>query len=639
MLIPGDATLADPFGDGVDYALMYASGPGAAATFIYLPHTGQPGLSVDLMRFDQMPRQALSPKEIALQTTRAYAAVAPAAATSCILHTTLGEALFEYGMKDDALQGSFSCIGRYVRAADGDFAVQVIRKIRTLSAAERASRIRFLLESVDPARWQRFGRGRFSESAREAQRSGERLARVAAQMLQSGAADLSTAELGDLLARASPYHDSGQWWLLARFVAQNRLLDGSTDEFAASIALLELALVALSDLGSEAFIEAKRIDTAMLLGKVLMLTGSSNYLEYVARAGHLFHAVAAYRRDGQPFAQWLAAEAMDQLTKLIARRDDDQAALDGDLSVPARQALLNESTLEPVIQELLQYSRQAAYVARHGTPAMFRSAVLAADLAHILWAQLPVYNSFTDYYGQSIVINDAQIQSQRLMHCVTEEDQRDLITQLPDVFSQHDNSRPRLVYLRSLSSSKRLILRNRFAWLPRIAADHVRLALTSLSLESALHLAFLRQLDTFALGGMPDFFGMRRAAVGQSGEPQAWREFASIMIRDAAVLVVLAGESEGLQWELSEIRRQGALDKILLVIPPVADARQSVMAEALSRVAGLQVQSEDLAPGFVLFTVTGQIECQLSFDSLWNGRLRDVVERRLLNSKPAVAAT
>jgi hypothetical protein len=73
-------------------------------------------------------------------------------------------------------------------------------------------------------------------------------------------------------------------------------------------------------------------------------------------------------------------------------------------------------------------------------------------------------------------------------------------------------------------------------------------------------------------------------AIGRSEEPlsplgaardyvpdEVWQDEVQQRIRDAAVVVLVIGSSQGLAWELSRLRDLGQLHKLILLFPPADD--------------------------------------------------------------------
>jgi hypothetical protein len=50
-----------------------------------------------------------------------------------------------------------------------------------------------------------------------------------------------------------------------------------------------------------------------------------------------------------------------------------------------------------------------------------------------------------------------------------------------------------------------------------------------------------------------------------------WQDEVQQRIRDAAVVVLVIGSSQGLAWELSQLRDLGQLHKLILLFPPADD--------------------------------------------------------------------
>lgn len=106
-------------------------------------------------------------------------------------------------------------------------------------------------------------------------------------------------------------------------------------------------------------------------------------------------------------------------------------------------------------------------------------------------------------------------------------------------------------------------------------------------------------------------------AIGQPGEPipragaardyvshDAWQQRVHALAADAAMIVIIAGRTAGIVWELEHASRAGVLAKVVLVIPPVetveAEARLSLLRRTvgdaeLAAMLGVSVPQNTLA--------------------------------------------
>jgi hypothetical protein len=82
-------------------------------------------------------------------------------------------------------------------------------------------------------------------------------------------------------------------------------------------------------------------------------------------------------------------------------------------------------------------------------------------------------------------------------------------------------------------------------------------------------------------------------------DDSAWQQKVMESIHEAAMIVVVAGGTHGLAWEIDTIARLGALWKLVLLLPPVGIKELQARCEVLASHAG-----NDVLPGQVDFTRT-----------------------------------
>jgi hypothetical protein len=150
-----------------------------------------------------------------------------------------------------------------------------------------------------------------------------------------------------------------------------------------------------------------------------------------------------------------------------------------------------------------------------------------------------------------------------------------------------------------------------------------------------LQLALTPAFATFALGGPIDLFGMRRNTM-VGGGAHSWQGVAGLMIEHAALICVLPADSEGLSWELGEIRRQRVTAKTIFVVPPREMADVPALSPATRRhleALGYKLP-KGIDPGFLLMDGDGGCERHIPFDCIWDGRLDaelcEILHARLL---------
>jgi hypothetical protein len=629
----GGASIRDPFNEGRNYELMLGERTPANDSFLYVPHSPHPGLAIDVLRIDCTSPVPSMPSEIAKAIGARYQAFArtPDARFS-LLRVGWSDVLFELVTDNALVPGYHHCIIRYVSTARSDFIIQVIRKVVRLSDEERLARLEFLERGCKPSMFNRGISVTYGAFALEAHRNSARLAKQLETLRGARAVDMSSAELRGLIAGASPFHNPDPWWVLTCFHAKTILLEGTPAEIDDAIRPLELALFSLDDQRGDAFIENKLFETAAVLGQLLMFAPAGQTPAMLSHAARLLRFAAT--KLSPPSAESLSAEVLAVLADLLACPDDEtplEAVVPDNVLTAAR----DEDVAGVIVSQLRQYAWRAMRLAEQGHMPMYRHAARALNLAYGLWARLPDFRDSAVYSAEMSRLSQDLISVQRASFSLSDQDIRDFIGRNPGLFGIANTQRPYLIYLRPLVTANRIRLRNEFPWLPDVREDKMRAALATVSLEGALNLAFAIDFDRRSLGGIPDLFGMERGMVFQSGDEQgeSWRNYVTLMLEHAAVVMVLAGESEGLLWELSEIRRQQLMSRVVLVIPPAGTTSRSPWSSAALHgslsAAGFNIGLQDLTPGFLTLTNTGEIDQRFTFNALWNYKLREAVLKRV----------
>jgi hypothetical protein len=439
------------------------------------------------------------------------------------------------------------------------------------------------------------------------------------------------AELAAMLDQASPFHHPEAWAVTARYLARRTLDEGRIETFATLVEHLRLALLTLNDARSDRVFERMFYACAGELAETLMYMHTRKRRQHVADAVTLYRMVSA---DALPHEaeRARAADVMSVLGSAIARGPDAELSI-GELSEPTRRALASHPNAATLGDLLLDYAIRMSHVARRTDPALFDDALLAADLAQLLVESAcvaggPTFNQIVPTLTRAFRY---QLQAQQSAYGYTQERLDEGARRFAALFRRQDVAPPSLVFLRPLATSRRIRLRSAFG--PAYADQLAALSdLPSvLTLESALHVAFMRTFHTEALGGPIDLLGMARpTALYESREPglRAWHDVAALMIEHAAVVLVLLGQTGGLRWEMSELARQGAFGKLVLVTPP-AEVDDSV-ADFVRRMGelGLRLPADVTTPGFRLFDTSGEVRATLPFAALWSGELLAAVSAR-----------
>lgn len=136
---------------------------------------------------------------------------------------------------------------------------------------------------------------------------------------------------------------------------------------------------------------------------------------------------------------------------------------------------------------------------------------------------------------------------------------------LPGSALTKNDRRPIVLYLRSFQDDSGIQLRGR-ATNGRILSESLR----KVSFEEVVCDHLWGYGPVLAIGdpsakGKPAPLGAARNYATDS----SWQDQASELMRQASMIVAVAGQTEGLVWEINEILRQEFLSKFLLLFPPV----------------------------------------------------------------------
>jgi hypothetical protein len=542
------------------------------------------------------------------------------------------------GFTDHPLLGHYREQLRYVRGTAHDYAAEFIRKDDPLAPSDVAERVAFL-RGFAPASPFAAPVPELTPFATGARRRSERLRDLVldASAAGTGAApgsrsvmqSMPSDQLGALLIGASPFHYREVWANIARFYGRNVVDDGLVDDFETAVACERAAVWILHDARADPFLHRLLYEVAENLADVLMLTRGDSRRSNVARAATLYFALAHEWRLSEAkrafHAEIMAGVAM------VLQDPDSTTPFAARLSPNTRQAVTVPAVALAAFEHLMGYSNRMSYIARRTSRALHYDACLAADIAQVLVEA--VYGSepdFTTGVGRVAQAFQRQLDCQLGVWGLTQADLDCSAAALGARFRQSPESHPQLVLLRPLATVRRLRMENRFGPYYRDVISAI--VPTTLTLESALHLAFMKHFDTVALGGPIDIFGMARStALGTfRRDVESWHTAVQSLIQTAALVLALFDETEALYWEMEELARQRAFGKVIFVLPPAADRRSPALRTAAIerlRSVGLQLQEDAQEPGFILFDGSGAVAQRLPFDALWSGELLETVTR------------
>lgn len=628
-----------PTGSAEDFHLLAQ----IAETLLYVPRSETPALSTDLIRVDRLPpSQETNLIAIFQRWLAGYQQFAEGTEVKVLVAVNEPNEFLTYaGFADHPFIGGHQTIWRYLRGIGSDYGVQFIRKLDPLSDAQVLERIEYVRNFQLPRGIFTSAAPDYSEFALTAHRQSEQIRELTEEIARTKSTALMEVplpELGAILTGASPFHNPKLWANLVRFYGRNVLYAGVIDQFDIAVKCLRFALIALNDARQDEFLRSLLYDTAENLAELLMYTYGESRAANLARAVYLYRTLAEVWSDSEP-DKALNAEIMAGFCAVL--NDPDSAKpLDSWFSDRARIALLEKEHVEKAIDFLLECNNNLAYVARRKDRGIFNDACLAGDLSQLVMERAYAKGifDFEDSTGKVAVAFQAQLDSQLGLHGITQQD----LDRTAAGFKQRyrktpPNLMPKLVLLRPLSTSRRIQMPNRFGlYYADLLVDYMP---ETISLEAALHLAFMRRFTTEALGGPIDIFGMARStAMGmssESGKP-TWQGCASLLIEYASVVVALFDDRDAMLWELGEVARQNAFEKLILIALPNTSSTVQGYTDAATqklRNLGFDLPRGIRESGFFLFNDVGAIADTLPFDCLWSGKLFEAVLARSLKRK------
>jgi hypothetical protein len=620
--------ITNPFCEGTDFHLAVADrGPGAES-FVFIPRSEAPGLTIDIIRLDFLPRQFPRLQDLfEIVKTRLIAYAGPERAHCELVSGSPTEIVFRSGFTGHPLAGGQDTVGRLTDLGRSIRSLQAIRKIDPLTSDELDARLTYVtdLETVDIAALRRHPQSA-TEFIRNCLDGSRRL--VAATTAKRGDERKDPASLEDLVIHASPLHETVHWAVLAKFVAADLLERGKLESFDIARRMLGLAVLNLDDARrggrGELFLRQQIRDALDPLAELLLYDGKGDRAAHVRRAADIWRLCASWDIEGAPDRAG-QSEAMAAFAESIAQMSRNPP-WDAGLG-RAAAALHRKEAVEGMVAKIYGVCSRMAYVARRlgGDRMLLLAACLGADLTQLLIERATVLGAldFDTYTKESIQSAQWQIDAQLALFGMTREDLgRTNQRQLP-------STRPLLFYLRPLGTARRELMPNRFP--DRFKTTYGRQILPdTISIEAALQVALVSSFKTEALGGPIDIFGMGRGTV-LGGGADGWKAMAKINIEHAALIAVLPGDSEGLSWELAEILRQGAASRTIFILSPeeaIGAPPMSPSAHERLRAIGFALPME-LEPGFVLLAANGSFDRRIPFDWLWDGRLEAELRSRV----------
>jgi hypothetical protein len=632
MTVLGDPIIAP--GPGLpDLHLIFRTDDLSQQTLLYIPRTEEPALAMDVFRIDSLQRSALDLRAIMQYWLTHYQEFArPSLVKVGLIRLAELELLFHAGFTDNPFLGDHQCAVRYVRTDEHDYILQFIRKRHGIGQHVLLERVEFISEcGVGPeifaSRNPAYSDFAVSVKAHSTWFADQFL------MKPSAVRDLRLEDLGNMLARCSPFDNPLAWANLSRYYATAALNDGELEEFDRAIECISCAVMNFTDHRADPVIAELLRSAADSLAELLMYTYGDLRSDNIRRAKTLNAALADGWRASDP-DKALTHDLMVGLAELLSQ-SESHLSVDFGLSPSAREALKSKDRALEAFDTLHGYSLRMAHIARAQNHSLYNDAILAADLAQVVIERAHIDGKFdlAEYVGLLAQAIRDQINGQLGFYGLTQ-DQLDLRAKLFNTMFREAGTRASTVaFLRPLATtSRRLFLRNEFLTYDDSLSPLVP---ARISLEAALHLAFVRRFRTIALGGPIDIFGMARptATGGKSSDALAsWQTAAVGLIQTSDAILVLLAESEGLGWEMSEIARQGVFGKVVFVLPPGASSQQNKSVEPFAyrlRQLGFGLPGELRKAEFLLIGATGAVERTLEFQTLWTGELLEAVWSRV----------
>jgi hypothetical protein len=623
-----------PFSGLADCHLMEAERGHEVESFLFIPQSDTPGLTIDLIRLDLLPRrfQRLQDLfEVLLSQLISYAG--PKRARHVIISSSPTDIVFHFSFAGHPLAGDQHTIGRLIDWGKAICGIQVLRKLEPLTTDEVSPRIAFVrgVHVNLPALQAR------SASLTDFVRNClANTARVEAIFKERKEPD-DLAALQETLNRASPLHETIKWAMLAKIAAADILEQGRIEGFRAARRMLGLAALNLNDAltsGGETGLFVPQILNALgRLSELLLYEVGGDRRAHALRAANTWRLCVELESGNEP-GRAAQFEVMATFAEALAGMDLS-APLDTGLGQATADALKEKEQIQRIVAGLYETASRMAYVARRegDDKTLHLGSCLAADLAQLLVERATAlgFLEFDTFMRESVSIAKWQLDAQMALFGLSQTDLDRAAYALKKRAPAPPADRPRLVYLRPLSTARRELLPNCFS--KDFSDERCRLLPDRISIEAALQVALTPSFATSALGGPIDVFGMERGTVLGAGT-DSWQGYAKLMIEYADLICVLTADSEGLLWELREILRQGAAGKTIFILPPREEGR----APAISAAAWEQLRAlgytlpERIGAGFYLLSTDGNCERRIPFDCLWDGRLAIEFRARLHGS-------
>ena len=332
--------IPDPFSEGADFHLALASrGPGTDS-FLFIPESDSPGLTIDIIRLDLLPRQ--QQLQDLFETIKAglISYAGPERARCELVSSSPTDIVFRSGFTDHPLAGAQNTVGRLTDLGGSISSLQAIRKIEPLAPDELNARVAFLthLQAIDVAALRSHSEP--TEFIKNCLDSSRRL--VAAVNAKS--ADVNSLE--KLVIEASPLHETIHWALLARLAAADILERGKLESFGAARRMLGLAVLNLDDArsGGDDFFRQQIRAALDPLAELLLYDVEGDRAAHVRRAGQIWRLSVDWDIEGGSDRAG-QSEVMAAFAESIAQMNRNPR-LDAGLGSAAAAALQKKEAVE-----------------------------------------------------------------------------------------------------------------------------------------------------------------------------------------------------------------------------------------------------------------------------------------------------
>lgn len=628
------------------FHLFYAASEAPVASRIYFPKSDAPGLSLDVLRVEIIPKSMASVESITRNTIAReaqYVASGQLFAEKVSSNAARQELTIHAWFKGDPAVGDRHVIQRVSEASDAILSMTLMRKLYSLSESE-VTQWQALISRMDLTEiWSH------DETMSDFATAAIAKTKSLGAERNYGSPLADPFQLLNELKLTSPLYGEAFWALDAVFAIdqlENQCPGRIPEVFLDLPKFLGLAAISLDDVIAEGnaplALEHTRMHCLDKLARYEIFCALSEGDAPANRSAHIWSwAAANSKRLGLT-----GKSRFDALAAFATALAQVNAASLPDIDLgPTRYAIKsNEESLDAALEALHGIAENATYLAsrvKNGCN-LAQAACVATDIAGFL-----IECESIDGIGESVsgelldsligkhaIVSQAQLKAQSAFFGVDQQAWEMLTSQGFSAGSAvAAGVEPRrLFYIRPLRSSRRVLIENGFGTNPYFEVRQpaaAQLLPAYISIEAALHWGVCTWFKTEALGGPIDIFGMARSSV-----LGPWRLSAGTLLELSDVICVLASDSEGLAWELDLIASRGLHEKVMLVMPPPTDAsvEETYSANRIQLAKfGFNLPSR-AAPGFILFDSKGQPAEVLEFGAIWNDKLRAALGQRILRT-------